>query len=47
LVIDFVTILKKASSKGDPVKRISQLTLGTCLAIAALITANAPVHLGI
>ena len=25
-------------------KRISQLTLGTCLAIAALITANAPAH---
>ena len=24
-------------------KRISQLTLGTCLAIAALITANAPI----
>ena len=25
-------------------KRISQLTLGTCLAIAALITVNAPAH---
>ena len=44
MAINLVPCETEAFSKGDPVTRISQLTLGTCLAIAALITANAPAH---
>lgn len=42
MAINLVACEKEAFSKGEPVKRIGQITLGTCLAFAALITANAP-----
>jgi hypothetical protein len=42
MAINLVPCEKEAFSKGEPVKRIGQITLATCLAFAALITASAP-----
>ena len=42
MAINLVPCEKEAFSKGEPVKRIGQITLATCLAFAALITANGP-----